>query len=84
MSFILQIRMKNMEGVLERVLGVVRYRRHGLLRLMAHPTPDGSHMDVTLKVDKGNNGHHLSRHLEKLFDVETVEVYSEVAAVSYG
>ena len=84
MSFILQIRMKNIDGVLERVLGTIRYRGHQLLRLMAHPSPDGSRMDVTLKVDAGRGGTHLTRHLQKLFDVEAVECYSEVAHASYG
>lgn len=84
MSYILQLRLKNIDGVLERVLGIIRYRGHQLLRLMANPSPDGSAMDVTLTLDEGRGGTHLTRHLQKLFDVETVEVYSEVAHARFG
>ena len=78
MSYILQMRMDNVDGMLERVLGVVRYRGHRLMRLTANPTPDGSRMDVTLALDEGKAGAHIRHHLQKLFDLESVAVYSEV------
>ena len=84
MSLVLQVKLKNMEGVLERVLGVVRYRGYHLLRLMAHPTPDGSGMDLTLKVNHPSGSVHLPYYLTKLFDVEAVETYRELARRRFG
>ena len=84
MNLIFQLRLNNIDGVLERVLGVIRYRNFQVLRMMAAPTPDGSRMDVTLKVGGLRKTGHLARHLEKLLDVETLEVYSEMKKVSFG
>ncbi len=84
MNFILQLRLKNIDGVLERVLGVVRYRGYQVLKLMANPSPDGARMDVTLKVGSKSKNNHLTRHLQKLLDVEALEVYGEMTKVSFG
>lgn len=84
MNFILQLRLKNIDGVLERVLGVVRYRNYQITKMMANPTPDGSRMDVTLTVNSDTRGGHIARHLQKLWDVESLQIYGELPQASYG
>jgi len=84
MNFILQLKLRNIDGVLERVLGVVRYRGYQILKLMANPSPDGKRMEVTLKVGSKSKSNHLPHHLKKLLDVEALEIYGEMTKVRFG
>ena len=77
MNLVLHLKVKNMNGVLERILGQIRYRGHKLLSIMAHPTREGG-LEVTLNVESSGKGGNLSRHMQKLIDVESVEMYGQI------
>lgn len=84
MSYVLNLKLRNMEGALERVLGVVRFRGFALNNMMAHSNGDGSRLDVSLTVTGARNGSTLSRQMQRLFDVEHVEVISNIPKVKIG
>ena len=80
MSMVLQLSMKNMEGALERLLGVVRYRGFQVMGMNAQTNREGSHLDVRLTVS-GTKSSNLCKQIAKLFDVENVSVFSDVRNV---
>ena len=73
-TFTLQLRVKQSEGALVRVLGVTRRRRFDLLQLTANASEDGNFLDVrmTVKADRAENT--LLRQIEKLEDVSQAEI----------
>lgn len=73
-TFTLQLRVKQSEGALVRVLGVTRRRRFDLLQLTANASEDGNFLDVrmTVRADRAENT--LLRQIEKLEDVSQVEI----------
>ncbi len=84
MRYVLHVKATNQTAILERILGVVRFRGYQLRSLTATPTRDQSKMDVTLQVEHQRVRGNLSRQLSRLFDVEAVEMYSEVQQVNFG
>ncbi len=76
MKFYMQISARQAEGILERLLGVIRFRGFNLLEMTAHTPPVGSGYAVTLKVTGQRNGENLKRQLEKLADVQTVDMFT--------
>ena len=76
MKFYMQISARQGEGVLERLLGVVRFRGFQLLEMTAHTPPVGSGYAVTLKVAGERTGENLKRQLEKLVDVQMVDMFT--------
>lgn len=83
MNYIFQLRCRNIDGVLERVLGVARLRGCPVQNMVANPTPDGQGLDVTLKVH-GGQASRLDRHLANLYDVQGLEVYGELKQAAAG
>jgi acetolactate synthase regulatory subunit len=73
-TFTLQLRVKQSEGALVRVLGVTRRRRFDLLQLTANATEDGNFLDVRMTVKADRAEHTLVRQIEKLEDVSQVEI----------
>lgn len=73
-TFTLQLRVKQSEGALVRVLGVTRRRRFDLLQLTARATEDGDFFDVQMTVKADRAEHTLVRQIEKLEDVSRVEI----------
>jgi acetolactate synthase regulatory subunit len=73
-TFTLQLRIRQSEGALVRVLGVTRRRRFDLLRLVANATEDGSFLDIQMTVKADRAEHTLLRQIEKLEDVHNVEI----------
>ena len=73
-TFTLQLRVKQSEGALVRVLGVTRRRRFDLLQLTAHATEDGDFFDVQMTVKAERAERTLVRQIEKLEDVSRVEI----------
>jgi acetolactate synthase regulatory subunit len=73
-KFTLQLRMKQSEGALVRILGVTRRRRFDLLHLTADTTEDGHFLDVQMTVQADRAENTLVRQIEKLEDVSQVEV----------
>jgi acetolactate synthase regulatory subunit len=73
-KFTLQLRVKQSEGALVRILGVTRRRRFDLLHLTADATEDGHFLDVQMTVQADRAENTLVRQIEKLEDVSQVEV----------
>ena len=73
-KFTLQLRVKQSEGALARILGVTRRRRFDLLHLTADTTEDGHFLDVQMTVQADRAENTLVRQIEKLEDVSQVEV----------
>jgi acetolactate synthase regulatory subunit len=70
----LQLRVKNEEGALERVLSMTRRRRFNLVRLTADCSEDGAFLDVRMTVEAERSAPAFVRQIEKLLDVAHVEV----------
>jgi acetolactate synthase regulatory subunit len=73
-TFTLQVRVRQSEGALVRVLSVTRRRRFDLLRLRADTTEDGIYLDIQMTVQADRAEHTLVRQIEKLEDVSLVEI----------
>jgi acetolactate synthase regulatory subunit len=73
-QFTLQLRMKQSEGVLVRLLSVIRKRRYEILSLTAIPSEDGSSFDIQATIEADRAASVLVRQIEKLVDVSEVEV----------
>ncbi|MFZ3214842.1 MAG: ACT domain-containing protein [Candidatus Acidiferrales bacterium] len=73
-KFTLQLRVKQSEGALVRILGVTRRRRFDLLHLTADASEDGNFLDVQMTVQADRAENTLVRQIEKLEDVSQVEV----------
>lgn len=70
----LQLRVKNEEGALLRVLSMTRRRRFDLLNLSADSSTDGQFLDVRMTVQAERSAPAFVRQIEKLVDVTHVEV----------
>ena len=81
-KFTLQLRVKQSEGALVRILGVTRRRRFDLLHLTADTTEDGHFLDVQMTVQADRAENTLVRQIEKLEDVSQVEVVEPDDAAS--
>jgi acetolactate synthase regulatory subunit len=81
-KFTLQLRVKQSEGALVRILGVTRRRRFDLLHLIADATEDGHFLDVQMTVQADRAENTLVRQIEKLEDVSQVEVVEPDETVS--
>ena len=76
----LQLRVKNEEGALLRVLSMTRRRRFDLVRLNADSSADGRFLDVRMTVQAERSGPAFVRQIEKLVDVDQVEVVKSAEA----
>jgi len=76
MQFFMQMQTRKTESILERILGVVRFRGFGLMEMNAHTPPGEAHLVVTLKVTGRRRGDNLKRQLEKLLDVHRVDMFT--------
>ena len=83
-KFTLQLRVKQSEGALVRILGVTRRRRFDLLHLTADTTEDGHYLDVQMTVQADRAENTLVRQIEKLEDVSQVEVVEPGDAAGEG
>lgn len=70
----LQLKLKQNEGALVRVLSVTRRRRFDLLSLKATPSSDASFLDIQMTVQADRASSFLIRQIEKLVDVTQVEI----------
>ena len=70
----LQLRVRNEEGALVRVLGMTRRRRFDLLSLTADSSADGAFLDVRMTVHAERSAPAFVRQIEKLVDVAHVKV----------
>jgi acetolactate synthase regulatory subunit len=76
----LQLRVKNEEGALLRILSMTRRRRFDLVSVNADSSADGRFMDVRMTVKAERSGPAFVRQIEKLVDVDRVELVDSVAA----
>jgi acetolactate synthase regulatory subunit len=70
----LQLRLKQDEGALVRLLSVTRRRRFDVLSLKVFPSADAGFFDVQMTVQADRSGNSLVRQIEKLVDASEVEV----------
>jgi acetolactate synthase regulatory subunit len=78
----LQLRLKQDEGALVRLLGVTRRRRFHVLSLKVFPSTEAGFFDVQMTVRADRSGNSLVRQIEKLVetsDVEVIELTDPVA-----
>jgi acetolactate synthase regulatory subunit len=78
----LQLRVKNEEGALLRILGMTRRRRFDLVSVNADLSADGRFMDVRLTVKAERSAPAFVRQIEKLVDVDRVELVDSATAES--
>jgi acetolactate synthase regulatory subunit len=69
-----QLRVKNEEGALLRVLSMTRRRRFDLISLRADSSADGRFLEVRMTVAAERSAPAFVRQIEKLEDVAHVEV----------
>lgn len=81
MNLFLQLQVNKAEGVLERILRVVRFRGFCINQFAAQTSLDDRHMNLTLRLFSNSSGQNLQRQLEKLFEVHSVEVFLESEAL---
>jgi len=70
----LQLKLKQNEGSLVRVLSVTRRRRFDILSLKAFPAAEAGFYDVQMTVRADRSGSSFIRQIEKLVEVSDVEV----------
>jgi acetolactate synthase small subunit len=76
MKFILEITMKNTEGVLERILGKLRQRNLNIQTINASCTADWSNIEAKITVESKMTAEPIMKQLAKLYDVQKVNVFS--------
>jgi acetolactate synthase regulatory subunit len=81
-KFTLQVRVRQSEGALVRILGVTRRRRFDLLHLTADASDDGNYLDIQMTVQADRAENTLVRQIEKLEDVSQVDVVEPDEAAS--
>jgi len=74
MKSVLELRLTNSEGVLERVLGCLRQRGFGLCSLEMERSSDTAHFIVRCEVESHRPIEMVCRQLARLFDVQSVNV----------
>ncbi|MCB1041921.1 MAG: acetolactate synthase 2 small subunit [Acidobacteria bacterium] len=77
MTYTLQLQAHNAHGILERILGVIRYRGFEIMGLVAHL--QGLQLAITLELSGQNQ--HLIHHLRKLIDVQFAHMTERVSSV---
>jgi acetolactate synthase regulatory subunit len=81
-TFTLQVRVRQADGGLERILSVTRRRRFELVQLTVNQAEDGAFFDVELTVRGERPGISLVRQLEKLEDVPEVSIANATAELA--
>lgn len=80
MTFILEMRMTNSEGVLERILGRLRQRNINFSSFTASCSYDQSAIDATITIDSPKSSESILKQLSKLYDVQQMKVQFEPKA----
>lgn len=65
------------EGILERILRVIRHRGFSMQSLEASPDHSGEKLMIRILAQGTRSQEHLKWQLAKLIHVESVELYSE-------
>jgi len=79
MSVMVQMKLRNNEGVLERILGKVRFRGVRVAKLMVDTSADGDHLEVTCKLATSPRLNQLQKQLLQMVEVQQLQVYRELA-----
>lgn len=82
-KFVLEINIKNTEGVLERILGKLRQRNANILSINAGCTEDYSSIEANLLVETNCSIEAISKQLSKLYDVQNIKVCPMQAEISH-
>ena len=81
MIYTLCINLKNTEGALERILGKLRQRSFSLCSMIARPASQGGSMVALITVKSNRSPELALKQINKLYDVQTVELSREVEEV---
>ena len=79
MSVMVQMKLRNCEGVLERILGKVRFRGVRISKLLVDTSADGDHLEVTCKLAASPRLNQLHRQLGQMVEVQQLQIYRELA-----
>ncbi|MBS1992061.1 MAG: ACT domain-containing protein [Cyanobacteria bacterium SZAS LIN-2] len=74
MKFIVNIRLNNAEGAMERVLGRLRARCFEVSSMSAERSHDRAHIDARLTIEGQRAAEPVIKQLEKLYDVQSLRV----------
>ncbi len=80
MSAIVQARVKDAEGVLVRMLGLLRRRGYQVVRLTANRASDEPYFDVVIVVEGKPSPELLVRYIAKLTEVENAHLFDSGSA----
>jgi acetolactate synthase II small subunit len=81
MKSVLELRLNNAEGVLERVLGCLRQRGFELCSFTMERSSDATHLTVRCEVESHRPIEIGCRQLAKLYDVQSIKVHAETMVV---
>jgi acetolactate synthase II small subunit len=84
MKSVLELRLNNCEGVLERVLGCLRQRGFQLCSMQMERSSDAAKLTVDVTVESHRPIEGVCRHLAKLFDVQSVNLKFTEATAGEG
>jgi acetolactate synthase regulatory subunit len=84
MKSVLELRLNNSEGVLERVLGCLRQRGFELCSMQMQRNSDGSSLTIQCTVESLRPIENGCRHLAKLYDVQSIKLQYTEHAESYA
>jgi acetolactate synthase regulatory subunit len=84
MSAIVQARVRDAEGVLVRMLGLLRRRGYQVVRLTANRASDEPFFDVVIVVEGDRSPEQLVRQIAKLSEVERAHLFDSGAARPSG
>lgn len=81
---VLEIRITNTEGALERILGKLRSRSFAICSIMAERTENGAAIEARITVESVRPSDLAAKQIGKLYDVEYVHVRAMEAEESNG
>jgi acetolactate synthase regulatory subunit len=77
MKFTIEIRMRNSEGALERILGRLRQRSFALCGIVAGISPDETCIEARITFTSTRATEPVIRQIAKLYDVHHVALHAE-------
>ena len=78
-TFTFHIRMRRVEGSLQRFLGMVRRRGYDFVHLEATSTPGGEALDVRATLESDRDAALLARHIKRLVEVEHLALVEDTS-----
>ncbi len=77
MQYVLEIRVNNTEGIVERILGRLRQRGFSMCGMTVERSVDCSTLSVQVVTEGLRSIEHAAKQLDKLIDVQSVNLRSK-------